>query len=369
MDTQRTSNRQDEKEVVIITGSSGLIGRMLVKRLQDTYQVIGLDKMGDPYPPKNVEAITMDITDEKSINKALERTEQVAGRKIASVIHLIAYVDFSEKENPMYEEITIKGTEKFVNALKNYDVEQFVFSSTNLVYKPTEPGKKIKEDCPKEAHWQYPESKINTEEIVLENRDGMKAVLLRLAGAYDSEGHSPPITNQIKRIYEKEFTSHLYSGDTNHGNVFVHLDDVVEAIVKTIEKRKSLPEEIAINIGEPETPTYQQIQDTIGMEIHGKKWKTFEMPEPLAKAGAFGMDLVKDAFIKPWMIDRADDHYELDIERARTMLGWEPSHRLLDSIPEMIRKLKEDPLAWYKENDLDPPSDVKKGKREKDRQE
>jgi hypothetical protein len=28
-----------------------------------------------------------------------------------------------------------------------------------------------------------------------------------------------------------------------------------------------------------------------------------------------------DPFIKPWMIDRANDHYALDIKRARTLLG------------------------------------------------
>lgn len=357
--------QNEKKEVVIVTGSSGLLGSRLVERLQDKYQVVGLDKVGNPFPPEKAESITFDITKEKSIDKALKRIRYAYGNKIASVVHLAAYVDFSKKSSPLYEEITVKGTEKLLKALQDYEVEQFAFSSTNLIYKPTEPGRKINEDCPLEAHWGYPESKINTEEIVREQQGSMKAVLLRLAGAYDEDGNSPPITEQIQRIYEKQLVSYFYSGDVSHGNVFVHIDDLLDALVKTVDKRQSLPEEIAINIAEPETPSYQDLQNVIGREIHGEEWKTFEVPEPLAKTGSWGMNLVGDAFIKPWMIDRADDHYELDITRARELLGWEPKHRVLDTIPEMVNKLKENPLAWYKKNKLEPPSELEEKQQEK----
>jgi nucleoside-diphosphate-sugar epimerase len=62
-----------------------------------------------------------------------------------------------------------------------------------------------------------------------------------------------------------------------------------------------------------------------------------------------------DPFIRPWMIDRANDHYALDITRARTLLGWEPTRSLRETIPKMIAALKADPVAWYRENDLESP--------------
>ena len=65
------------------------------------------------------------------------------------------------------------------------------------------------------------------------------------------------------------------------------------------------------------------------------------------------------AFIRPWMIDRANDQYELDITRARTLLGWEPKRSLRETMPKMIAALKADPVAWYRENDLEPPSDLR----------
>jgi len=66
-----------------------------------------------------------------------------------------------------------------------------------------------------------------------------------------------------------------------------------------------------------------------------------------------------DPFIKPWMIDRANDHYALDITRARTLLGWEPKRSLRATLPKMIAALKLDPLGWYRENKLELSSEMR----------
>ena len=52
------------------------------------------------------------------------------------------------------------------------------------------------------------------------------------------------------------------------------------------------------------------------------------------------------------MVDISDDHYELDISHARSLVGWEPKHSLRDTLPEMIAALKADPVGWYKANKL-----------------
>jgi nucleoside-diphosphate-sugar epimerase len=74
----------------------------------------------------------------------------------------------------------------------------------------------------------------------------------------------------------------------------------------------------------------------------------------VAKTGAWLQDVlpVEDPFIKPWMIDLADDHYALDTTRARTMLGWEPKRSLRATLPKMVAALKADPERFYRENKL-----------------
>ena len=72
----------------------------------------------------------------------------------------------------------------------------------------------------------------------------------------------------------------------------------------------------------------------------------------MAKAGAWVQDIFGDPFIKLWMVDLADDHSEVDITRARKLLGWEPKHSLRNTLPEIIAFLKADPRGFYKENKL-----------------
>lgn len=341
-----------EKPVVLITGSSGLIGSRLIDRLADKYQCIGLDKKGNFHPNKKLETIIFDITDPSSIEAAMERVKYAYGESIASVIHLAAYYDFSGEESPLYEKVTVHGTEDLLEVLKGFEVDQFVFSSTNLVYKPTDPGKKISEEWPLEPSWNYPQSKVETEKIIHSKKGSIPAVILRMAGVYDEKGHSIPISHQIQRIYEKKLTSYFYPGDLLHGNAFVHLDDLIDAVERAVDLRNEIPDETVINISESETFSYEELQNEIGELIHGKEWNTMEIPKPLAKAGAWAQDVVSDPFIKPWMIDRADDHYEMDISHAQQYLKWQPKRNLKSTLPHIIENLKSNPDQWYKENDL-----------------
>jgi nucleoside-diphosphate-sugar epimerase len=275
----------NQKPVVLVTGSSGLIGNRIIDRLADRYQCIGLDKVGNPNANPKVENVCLDITDRASIDSALERVKFAYGAAVASVIHLAAYYDFAGEPSDLYEKVTVRGTENLLDALQDFTVEQFVFSSTNLVYKPTEVGDKIDEDWPVVASWDYPKSKVQTEKIIIEKRKKIPVVILRLSGVYNEDGNSIPISHQIERIYEKNLTSRFFPGDLLHGNAFLHLNDLDEALVKTIEKRHELPDEITINISEPKTYSYEEIQNVIGELVHGKEWKTFEIPKPLAKVG------------------------------------------------------------------------------------
>lgn len=273
-----------------------------------------------------------------------------------AVVHLAAYYDFLGKPSPKYDEITVKGTERLLRGLRreNFEVEQFIFSSTMLVHAPGEPGVFITEDWPIGPTWAYPESKVRTEELIRAERGDIPAVILRLAGVYDDVCHSPPLAHQIQRVFERQLAGYLYSGSTSHGQSFVHLEDVVDAIERTIERRAQLPPEVAILIGEPETLSYDELQHTFMRLIQGHSEETYDVPGPMAKFGAWLQEEVLgwNTFIKPWMIDRANDHYAIDITRARTLLGWEPRHTLRQTLPKMVAALNADPFGWYREHGL-----------------
>lgn len=349
-----------EKEIIVVSGSSGLIGTTLINRLAEDYLVIGLDNTGYPFPPYTAECVCIDITSDESMENAFKRIRFAYGNRIASVVHLAAYYDFSGEPSPLYQKITVEGTERLLRVLQDFEVGQFIFSSSLLVYKPTKPGEKITEESPVEPTWDYPRSKLDTEKVLRAKRGRIPVMNLRIAGVYSDKGNSIPITNQVQRIYENKITGHLYPGNFDYGNPYLHLDDLVDAMIKTIKKRGQFKNVVTLNLGEPETMSFSELQQEIARLLYDRSWKTYKIPKFMAKTGAWVQDLFGDPFIKPWMIDRTDDHMEIDISRARELLDWEPKHFLRSSLPKIIDDLKQDPYAWYKENNLTPPNTVKK---------
>lgn len=356
----RENTMGSKHEVIIITGANGFIGSALVNKLGGRFALIGLDRMASRSPPPAAECVCIDLTTEDGVKGAFERVRYGYGDRIAAVIHFAAYYDFSGEPSPKYDEVTVRGTERLLRHLQEFHVEQFVFSSTMLVHAPTEPGRPINEDWPLEPKWDYPKSKVKTEHVIREQHGQIPIVLLRIAGVYDDRCHSIPLAQQIQRIYERQLVSRVFPGDTSHGQAFIHLADLVDAVVRGVECRKTLPPEVTLLLGEPRALGYEELQRQFGRLIHGEEWQTKEIPKAIAKAGAWLEDNIpfEEPFIKPWMIDLADDHYELDISRARTLLNWEPTYSLMDTLPKMVAALKADPVRWYHENKLKPPTSL-----------
>jgi nucleoside-diphosphate-sugar epimerase len=346
------------RDTVLVTGSSGLIGRATVARLATSYDVVGFDVVKPPSGSPRMDFINVDVTSDESVQAGLHQVRRRHGDRIASVIHLAAYADLSDEPSPLYYAVTIHGTDRLLRGLHEFYVGQFVFSGTALVHAPCEPGEQITEDSPLDPRGEYAESQVRTENLIRAERDDIPAVLLRIAGVYDDCCHSVPLAHQIRRIYERHLTSHVHPADPARGQAFVHLDDVADAIVRVIEQREQLPPETVLLIGERETLGYGELQEAFGKLIHREEWSTFRVPKPVAKVGAWVRDhlpFVEDTSLKPWMIDRADDHYALDIRRARKLLGWKPRRSLRATLPDMIAALKHDPRGWYRENGLDYP--------------
>lgn len=364
MNASKGTEPGGRRPVILITGAAGLLGTAAARALAKDFDLVLFDIREPEATPElsSTEFIDCDLTDDRSVSQAMARLRDRHENRLASVIHLAAYYDFSGEPSPLYETLTVEGTRRLLAELKDFHVEQFVFSSSLLVMRPSEPGKPLVESSPTQAEWAYPQSKLATESVVEEGRGEIPAVILRIAGVYTEDCRSIPIAQQIRRIYERDMESFFFPGNADHGQSFVHLEDVVQCLVQTVRRRQELdPFEIFL-IGEADTMSYAELQEVIGEMLHGRQWPAIRIPKPLAKAGAWVKDKLSaedEAFIKPWMIDLADAHYPIDPSRARAKLGWEAEHALRRELPTMIRRLQEDPLHWYEMNKLPPPAAVR----------
>ncbi|MEJ7930159.1 vitamin K epoxide reductase family protein [Ramlibacter sp. AN1015] len=355
------------RPIVLISGADGNLGATLAEALSANYRIVGLSRSPGT---ADFPLIECDISSDESVTRAIGEFRERFGSTIASVVHLAAYFDFTGEDNPLYESVNVEGTRRLLRALQSLELGQFLYASTMLVHAPGRPGMYIDEQQPIDPRWAYPKSKAAAERVVREEHGRIPYVLLRLAGVYDTHSMVPTLAQQMSRIYERDFQSYLYSGNTLAGQSMLHRDDLLDAFRRTVDRRGALPLEAEILIGEPEAMGYDQLQDELGYLLHGAEdWPTLRVPKPLAAAGAWAQEklepVIPDAidggeapFIKPFMVAMADDHYALDVRRARELLGWEPRHRLKNELPAMVAVLKKDPAGWYRINKITPPARV-----------
>ena len=154
-----------EKPIVLITGAGGRLGKSIIKRFANTFTIIATDNE----KAENVEQenyFQMDVTNDEMVDNCLEKIKEKFGNTIDSVIHLVAYYSFGDQDWKKYQNITIEGTKRLIlNFKKKIQVKQFIFSSTLLVYQSCQQGEKINEDSPLRPEWEYPKSKVISEQI------------------------------------------------------------------------------------------------------------------------------------------------------------------------------------------------------------
>ncbi|MEX0740598.1 MAG: vitamin K epoxide reductase family protein [Pseudohongiella sp.] len=357
----QNSSQNEKKPLVLITGAGGNIGSALTKKLKRSYQVVGLDRDAAD------SVLVGDLTSADSLKLAFRELGDRYGKKIAAVIHLAAYFDFTGVKSPLYDEVNVQGTEKLLDALKGFEVERFIYSGTMLIHEAASPGELVSESTPIAPKWAYPESKAQAEAVIRKHSNGMPFTLLHLAGLYDDTTAVPTLAHQIARIYERDMKAHLHSGNPDAGQSFIHMDDMLALFKCCVDRRSDMPTDCTILAGEPEVMSYSQLQDELGRLIHGEdEWRTITLPQPIAKAGAWleekSEPVVPDAidhgekpFIRPFLIDLASDHYALDISHAKHLLDWQPKHFIGDKLATLVKNLKKDPVDWYEKNGIRAP--------------
>lgn len=348
------------KPVVLITGVSGDVGEAVVSALGNAFTVVGMDQTGKS---ASVPIIPVDLTINDSVGHAFETFRNCYGSSIASVIHLAGYFDFTGEDNPLYHHLNVDGTRRLMRALGPFHVEQILYAGTMLVHAAVRPGEYFDEERRLDPQWIYPRSKIEAEQVILTEHGVVPYVLFHLAGLYSDKVVVPTLGHQIARIWEWSVESHLYPGNRDTGQSMVHHADMADAFRRAVERRRELPPETTILVGEPDPIGYAALQDRLGELLHAQQWTTLRVPQSAAAAGAWVEEQLlphmpkvlgggREPFVRPFMAWQGSDHYALDIRRAKSLLGWSPNHRLESMLPTIVDALKRDPKGWYAANKI-----------------
>lgn len=272
--------------MILVVGGAGYIGSHFVKDLVKDYDVVVLDNLSTGHRwAVDVKAIFIqgDLGDSTIVQRIFDTY------KIEAVIHFAAFSLVGESViDPMkYYENNVAATLNLLKAMKNNEINKFIFSSTAATYgMPTVDF--IDEKTPTNPINPYGQSKLMVEQMLADFAPSyqMKYVVLRYfnaAGAHETaeigESHNPethliPIILQHLGGQRDSISVFGTDYDTPDGTCirdYIHVTDLAKAHLLALEALLSSTIETATyNLGNGNGYSVKQIIETCEL-VTGKK--------------------------------------------------------------------------------------------------
>ena len=216
---------------VLITGSTGFIGKFLVRRLSKSvfniFCLVRSKEKAKILEPLGVKFIYADITRDKSLEKILNY-------KIDVLFHCAGYV--KNRNRNLLHKINVLGTENICGLAKKLNVERMVYLSSVSVVSGND-CMPLHEDLSYKATNMYGESKIEAEKKVIDYRKkGLRSVILRPCGVY-GEGE-PHMLGLLLRLLKFRLLPLIDDGRKKLHLVYVK--NVVEAMIFSLNNDEFL---------------------------------------------------------------------------------------------------------------------------------
>jgi nucleoside-diphosphate-sugar epimerase len=227
---------------VLVTGGAGFIGSHLVPHLLELgHSVTVLDNLSTG-KLENLNGVLDhpkfmfqrgDIRDKTIPNEVFDG--------IDSVIHLAALIDISASvADPIQNhEINVDGTFNMLYTAFKHNVRKFVFASSTAVYGDTK-LLPVQENIALRPLSPYAASKIAGEAYcsAFANCFGLETIALRFFNIYGLRSENSPYSGVITKFLRKIINNEALTidGDGEQTRDFVHVSDIVKAVILALEQ-------------------------------------------------------------------------------------------------------------------------------------
>ena len=260
--------------MVLVTGGAGYIGsHTVVELLEENYEVVIVDNLYNSselvldrirqITNKDFKFYNIDVTNKEDLRRVFEEN------KIDSIIHFAALKAVGESVvKPLeYYRNNLVGALTVFELMKEYDVNNFVFSSSATVYGNPETCP-IKEDFPLSTTNPYGATKLMIEDVIRDickAEDKFNMAILRYfnpIGAHisgiigeDPSGIPNNLMPYITKVAVKELKELSVFGsdyDTHDGTGvrdYIHVVDLAKGHLKALQKLEQNPGLVTYNLG------------------------------------------------------------------------------------------------------------------------
>ena len=298
---------------ICVTGGAGFIGGHLCRRLlNDGHRVTAIDNF-DPFYPRAIKEegiedlprerftlIETDICNTGTVRQALFT------QKIDAIVHLAAKAGVrpSIEAPSAYEHVNVGGTQSMLEVAQRLDIDTFIYGSSSSVYGNNETVPFAEEDRVEHPISPYAATKRSGELLAhtFHHLHGLTVHGLRFFTVYGPRQRPDLAIHKFARQLLTDQPITMY-GDGTSRRDYTYVDDIVDGIVRSLHRAKSIddPEYEIINLGGSETT---QLKDLIS-----------------GIADAMGITPeIKQLPKQPGDVERT----YADISKAKDLLDWQP---------------------------------------------
>jgi UDP-glucuronate 4-epimerase len=305
---------------ILVTGGAGFIGSHLVEKLISLGHAAAiLDDFNDFYDPEIKRANIVAVKDDVPVFE-IDLRNNTAVRdlfhreKFDTVVHLAARAGVrpSIAQPQLYYDANVSGTLHLLDAARMAGIERFIFASSSSVYGICENVPFSEDFHLTQTISPYAATKIAGEFLCSTfcHLYQMRTVALRFFTVYGPRQRPDLAIHQFTRkILAGQPIDQFGDGTTQRD--YTYIDDIIQGVIAALKYDAAMWD--IFNLGESETI---HLKDLIKMieEAVGREAKINQLPE---QAGDVPVTCA-------------------DISKARRLLGYNPSTKLLDGLPKFV---------------------------------
>jgi dihydroflavonol-4-reductase len=321
----------------LVTGATGHIGNVLVRKLLDAGQTVrALILPGEDTTPLRdlpVEQVTGDVLDPSSLRRAM--------RGVTRVFHLAGIISILPGKNHLLHRVNVEGTKNILTEAKRSGVQRLIYTSSIHAIQRAPVGIRIDEQLPfdpENSAGEYDRSKAKASLAVQQAAgEGLDSIIICPTGVIGPNDYRRSELGQVILDCVEEKTQFYIDGAYD----FVDVRDVADGILLAAEK--GISGETYILSGD--RLTVKRMIDLL-WEMTGKRFARIRIPFSLAKvASVFTPIYYRLTGAKPRFTN-----YSLETLRSNSEISHEKATRELGYRPRNLMETIADTVDWFRRN-------------------
>lgn len=299
--------------MILITGATGFVGKSLVQRFladdESRRLVVAVRKGGQPWPARVLPIITGDLHPATDWSVALEGVEVVVHS--AARVHVMH--DTEADPLTAFRSVNVDGTLNLARQAAASGVKRFVFiSSVKVNGESTSLGRAFTEAVAPNPQDAYGQSKDEAEQglcrIAVET--AMEVIIIRPPLVYGPgvKANFAALMRAVQRGWP------LPLGAVHNQRSLVALDNLVDFIVTCITHPQAANQTFLVSDG----------QDLSTSELVRGIAQAAGVPARLLPVPVWALQAAASLLGKGDAVQRLCGNLQVDISKARSLLGWEP---------------------------------------------